>query len=154
MGPIATQITSLTVVYSTVYSDADQSKHQSSASLALVWGSHRDPVNSPHKWSVTRKMFPSDDVIMTCCNLSYDWLWWSAISHAISRRFPWLIVRSIVDHNDRSCDYLRLLLRLIFFNSIQSHGMSYNQSCEYPRNNRRLRLHSQVVEHWRLVFAG
>ena len=36
------QITSLTVVYSTVYSDADQGKHQSSASLAFVWGIHRD----------------------------------------------------------------------------------------------------------------
>ena len=64
MGPIATQITSLTVVYSTVYSDADQGKHQSSASLAFVWGIHRGPVNSPHKWPVTRKMFPFDDVIM------------------------------------------------------------------------------------------
>ena len=39
---IASQITSLTVVYSTVYSDADQRKHQSSASLAFVWGIHRD----------------------------------------------------------------------------------------------------------------
>ena len=36
MGTIASQITSLTVVYSTVYSDADQRKHQSSASLAFV----------------------------------------------------------------------------------------------------------------------
>ena len=38
MGAIASQITSLTVVYSTVYWDADQRKHQSSASLAFVWG--------------------------------------------------------------------------------------------------------------------
>ena len=37
MGPVASQITSLTIVYSTVYSDADQRKHQSSASLAFVW---------------------------------------------------------------------------------------------------------------------
>ena len=64
MGTIASQITSLTSVYSTVYSGADQSKHQSSASLAFVWGIHRGPVNSPHKWPVTRKMFPFDDVIM------------------------------------------------------------------------------------------
>ena len=64
MGTIASQITSLTIVYSTVYSGADQSKHQSSASLAFVWGIHRGPVNSPHKWPVTRKMFPFDDVIM------------------------------------------------------------------------------------------
>ena len=64
MGKIASQITSLSIVYSTVYSDADQRKHQSSASLAFVWGIHRGPVNSPHKWPVTRKMFPFDDVIM------------------------------------------------------------------------------------------
>ena len=46
------------------YSGADQRKHQSSASLAFVWGIHRWPVNSPHKWPVTRKMFPFDDVIV------------------------------------------------------------------------------------------
>ena len=64
MDAIASQITSLAIVYSTVYSDADQRKHQSSASLAFVWGIHRGPVNSPHKEPVTRKMFPFDDVIM------------------------------------------------------------------------------------------
>ena len=64
MGTIASQITSLTIVYSIVYSDADQRKHQSSASLAFVRGIHRGPVISPYKWQVTRKMFPFDDVIM------------------------------------------------------------------------------------------
>ena len=42
MTTMTSQITSLTVVYSTVYSDADQRKHQSSATLAFVWGIHRD----------------------------------------------------------------------------------------------------------------
>ena len=64
MTTMASQITSLTVVYSNVYSDADQRKHQSSASLAFVRGIHRGPVNSPHKGPVTRQMFPFDDVIM------------------------------------------------------------------------------------------
>ena len=64
MSMMASQITSPTLVYSTVYSGADQRKHQSSASLAFVMGIHRWPVNSPHKGPVTRKMFPSDDVIM------------------------------------------------------------------------------------------
>ena len=64
MGAMASHITSLTIVYWTVYADADQRKHQSSASLAFVWEIHRGPVNSPHKWPVTRKMFPFDDVIM------------------------------------------------------------------------------------------
>ena len=63
MGAIASEIASLTIVYSTVYSDADQRKHQSSASLVFVQGIHRGPVNSQHKWPVTRKMFPFDDVI-------------------------------------------------------------------------------------------
>ena len=64
------------------YSGADQRKHQSSASLAFVQGIHRWPVNSPHKWPVTRKMFPLDDVIMfnhnhnllsEHCPLSVSW---------------------------------------------------------------------------------
>ena len=57
-------ITSLTIVYSTIYSGSDQRKHQSSTSLAFVRGIHWWPVNSPHKWPVTRKMFPYDDIIM------------------------------------------------------------------------------------------
>ena len=69
-GAMVSQITSLMIVYSTVYSGADQRKHQSSASLAFVRGIHRRPVNSPHKEPVTRKMFPFDDVIMQLGALS------------------------------------------------------------------------------------
>ena len=54
MSAMASQITSLTIVYSTVYSGADLRKHQSSASLAFVRGIHRWPVNSPHKGPVVR----------------------------------------------------------------------------------------------------
>ena len=71
MGTIASQITSLMIVYSTVYSDVDQRKHQRSASLAFVWGIHRGPVNYPHKWPVTRKMFPFDGVIMCIFQIDY-----------------------------------------------------------------------------------
>ena len=67
MSGMASQITSLTIVYSTVDPGADQRKHQSPASLAFVRGIHRGPVNSPHKWPVTRKLFPFDDVIMIKC---------------------------------------------------------------------------------------
>ena len=63
-GHMASQITSTTNVYSTVYSGAYQRKYQSSASLAFVRGIHRWPVNSPHKGPVTRKRFPLDDFIM------------------------------------------------------------------------------------------
>ena len=58
MTTMASQITSLTVVYLIVYSGADHRKHQSSASLAFVRGIHRD------KGPVTRKIFPFNDVIM------------------------------------------------------------------------------------------
>ena len=92
MDAIASQITSLTIIYSIVYSDADQRKHQSSASLAFVRGIHRRPVNSPHKWPVTRKTFPFDDVIM-CCG------WVSATHDDVSKwnYFPrhWPFVRGI-----------------------------------------------------------
>ena len=64
MTAMASEITSLTIVYSTVYSGTDQRKHQSSESQAFVRGIHQWPVNSPHKGPVTRKMFPFDDVIM------------------------------------------------------------------------------------------
>ena len=80
MGTIASQITSLTIVYSIVYSDADHRKHQSSASLAFVRWIHRGPVNSPHKWPVTRNMFPFDDVIMSLGNCKRQY---STLSHQI-----------------------------------------------------------------------
>ena len=56
MSTMASQISSLTGVYSSIYSGTDQRKHQSSESLAFVRGIHRGPVNSPHKGPVTRKM--------------------------------------------------------------------------------------------------
>ena len=65
MSAMASQITSFTIVYTTIYSGADQRKYQSSASLAFVRGIHRWPVNSPHKGPIARKMFPFDDVIMS-----------------------------------------------------------------------------------------
>ena len=106
IGAVASQITSLTIVYSTVYSDADQRKHQSSASLAFVWGIHRGPVNSPHKWPVTRKMFPFDDVIMNtpCCIVLHLMLvYWSracVIAHSsdIVLVGQWYFTRHVITY--------------------------------------------------------
>ena len=67
--------TSITNVYSTIYSGADQRKHPSSASLAFVRGIHRWPVNSPHKGPVTREMSP----LMTSSCYSHSHLWWYTI---------------------------------------------------------------------------
>ena len=91
MGAMASQITSLTIINPSVYWGADPRKHQSSASLAFVWpGIHRWPVNSPHKWPVTRKMFPFDDVTMQWPGLKPTkmgrrWWWLSdPISHVLA----------------------------------------------------------------------
>ena len=79
MGAMASQISSLTRVYTTIYSGADQRKHQCYAPLAFVRGIHRWPVNSPHKGPITRNMFPFDDVItnipFTSPRHLEGWLW-------------------------------------------------------------------------------
>ena len=69
MSPMASQITSLTIVYSRAYSGTNQRKYQSSASLAFVRGIHRWPDNSPRKGPIMLKMFPFDDDIMTCMHI-------------------------------------------------------------------------------------
>ena len=70
MTQLASQITSLTVVYSAVYSDADQRKHQSSASLAFVWGIHRDRWIPRTKGQLRGKCF---HLMTSSCELSMFW---------------------------------------------------------------------------------
>ena len=89
MGAIASQITSLTIVYSIVYAGTDQRKHQSSASLAFVRGIHRGPVNSPHKGPVTRRMFPFDDAVMVR-NEIMDAMLWGTV-YALTRVLFWCL---------------------------------------------------------------
>ena len=105
MAVMASQITSLTTVYSTVYSVANQRKHQSSASLACVRGIPRWPVNTPHKGPVMRKMFPFDDVIVLC---SVCWTIWN--SH-------------------KSCKAIVLCPSIIFLKSFHSLLMEYSLYC-------------------------
>ena len=86
MSMMASQITSISIVYSTLCSNADQIKHQSSSmTLAIVRGIHRWLVNSPHKGPVTRKIFPFDDVIMTL--LLYNSIPWRCLFHCPIRCF-------------------------------------------------------------------
>ena len=88
MSAMSSQITSLSIVYSTVYSRRRSRKHQSSASLAFVRGIHQWPVNCPHKGPVTRKMFPFDDVIMVYCKLPNLSTWQQV---AFSVKMVWYI---------------------------------------------------------------
>ena len=113
MSMMASQIASLTIVYSSVYTGIDQRKHQSSTSMAFVRGIHRWPVNSPYKGPVTRKMFPFDDAIMSnvesvsrswyhhganlCCQSIRLWSWGITIGtiyctwldHSDNISYPW-----------------------------------------------------------------
>ena len=63
MSAMASQIISLTIVYSIVYTGAVNEN----MSLVFVRGIHQWPVSSPHQRPVTRKMFPFDDVIIGTC---------------------------------------------------------------------------------------
>ena len=148
MGAIASQITSLTIVYSTVYSYADQRKHQSSASLAFVRGIHWGPVNSPHKWPVTRKMFPFDDVIMNGPNLNdlievisgelrlvYKWVKLNKLSLNIEKtkvmlfipkNFSYLKVSVVVDnHPIKEVHYTKFLDDIIE----RTHWLHQQENC-------------------------
>ena len=62
ISAMASQITSLTIVYSTVYSGNDERKTSKLRVTGPCVGN--SPVNSPHKEPITRKMFPFDDVIL------------------------------------------------------------------------------------------
>ena len=64
MSAMVSQITGVTITYSTVCSGADQRKHQSCASLTFLRVIHRWPVNSPHKGPVTRKMSSFDNAMI------------------------------------------------------------------------------------------
>ena len=81
MDAMASQITSLNIAYSSVYSGADERKHRSSASLAFV--REQWPVNFPHKVPVTRKMFLFDDVIMSQ-HFEYADLYFTILDESLS----------------------------------------------------------------------
>ena len=87
-GAIASQITSLTIVYSMVYSGADQRKHQSSTSLAFVRGIYRGPVNSPHKWPVMRKMCPLMTSSWKIVKCATSWQWANSVRSTLRMKTP------------------------------------------------------------------
>ena len=119
MGAIASRITRLTSVYSTVYSEADQRKHQCSTSLAFVRGIHRGPVNSPHKWPVTWKLFPFDDVIMP--RVKHD---------------KWPIISMV-------CVVYRFHILIIAFNVVYRYDLKY--FVRYTNMECRIIIHSHCI---------
>ena len=95
MSATASQIIGVSIVYPTVYSDADKKKHQNSASLAFVRGIHRSPVDSLTKGQWRGKYF---HLITSSCHWDvvphiniYQWNWPSWVRlmtyHPICRTF-------------------------------------------------------------------
>ena len=138
MGAIASQITPASSLFTQV---ADQRKHQSSASLAFVRGLQWSPVNSPHKWHVTWKMFPFDDVIMHCCkqcftsmtyknlfNINSSMKWFFMTWPAYSDQAPlWTKATPLVlswPRMDQWCGYesAAFLTRTSFTNTLSAHN--------------------------------
>ena len=95
MGAMGSQITSLTIVYSTVYSGADQRKHQNPVSLAFVWGIHRSQMAS------NAEISPFDDVIMLVSKMIngklYLWYTEKISFHRINVLLFYRIVESTAD---------------------------------------------------------
>ena len=110
MGTMMSQISSLAIVFSTVYSGADQRKHQSSASLAFVRGIHRWP-EFPTQRASNAEMFPFDDVTM--CSAIHLPLLHTTASHTSQ----WLCTRFMLCcvllwlHIGRNYPYSKGLLR-------------------------------------------
>ena len=73
MSTMASQITSISIVCSTVCSGTDHRKHQSSTSLAIVREIQRWPVNSLHIGPVTRKCFHLMMSSWNCAHFCSEW---------------------------------------------------------------------------------
>ena len=114
MSSLASQITRLTIVVSTVYSRADKKKHQRSASLAFVWGIHQWPVNSPHKGPVTRKIFPFDDVIMFPIPVNKPLITFHYGNSGKGFTFILMIIHYHVRGNQRECSMLFFIVEVIY----------------------------------------
>ena len=131
MSTIASQITNITIVYSTIYSGADQRKHQSSASLAFVQGIHRWPVNSPHKGPVMRKMFPFDDVIMIAARVTYPINNMSLLLETLRTRFISFITSLPPGSSKGKCDHISRPWLYLYSNTT---SYRYRQTFNIRRN--------------------
>ena len=122
MGPVASQITRLTIVYSAVYSAADQRKHQSSASLAFVRGIPRSRwiVNDREAGDLRRNRAHYDVSVMIKTIMS-EWMGILVASLQCSRRIA--TVHSPLHFGKQPC-----LCQFGFLSLYQYHGsVSYTE---------------------------
>ena len=147
MTTIASQITSLTFVYSTVYWDADQRKHQSSASLAFVWGTHRDRWIPRTKGQLRGKCFH----LMT----SSWWLFTQLIIHAqlkenIKAPHDWYLWGEFT--GDQRIPHTRASNLECFHLMSSSYGIRTDFTAnQYPNNPNIIKLHVSVF--WMMIWS-
>ena len=129
MSAIASQITSITIVYWTVDSDADQRKHKSSASLGFWAGNSPGTGEFPHKWPVTRKIFPFDDIMWMLSHTAppMQFMSWSTMTKF--NLLEWFNICSVLHISGFSLSILCIILSFYFYFSISHHHNSlYNKS--------------------------
>ena len=161
MTTMASQITSLTSVYPTINSGADQRKHQSSASLAFVWGIHRWPVNSPHKGPVTRKTFTFDDVIMHLPTHNRQWEHYddrclSNYVHTFQIMFTALLAVRAITKNSSTFSATNISSNMIWFRQLHDtiKMKSNHIGINYNHNNIVIRSHIIIYNSVQnLIFA-
>ena len=130
MSAMASWVTGVSIIYSTVCSGADQTKkHQSFASLAFVMGIHRWSVNSPHEGSVTRKCFhlktsPWNMHTVLLCLFYCGWAI-SSVPHDVCDQF---------DHIFHGC-FTGTWAIMILPQYIRSNRGKYRQNCSQPNRN-------------------
>ena len=128
MSEIASEIPSFFIICSAIYSGADQSNHQSSASLAFVQGIHR--WHSPHKGPVTPLIFPFDDVNVIIKRGGWLWMYLQVMTseHGIVFRIteplwvsssyysyqPWLIIIYVLWHSTDSNSWASGLATILY----------------------------------------
>ena len=138
---MVSQITGLTIVYSTVYLDADRRKHQSSASLAFMRGVPRWPVNSPLKRTVTGKMFPCDDVLVYLnpgteneLHILSTVVFMITLTVGISPDTFWFLIISALWSGQHGRNFADDIVRCIFFseNAWFQFKISFRFVCKVP----------------------
>ena len=103
VGAMASQITSLTIVYSTVYSGTDQRNIKAPRHWPLC-REFTDDWWIPHKWPVTRKMFAFDDVIMTVYDMVNLLIGHTHVNQIMSRSREFQRNREVLDMFKRGFD--------------------------------------------------
>ena len=131
-------------------------KTSNSVSLAFVLGIHRGPVNSPHKWPVTRKMFPFDDVILPCHDDIVNFPSSKLYKFLVKSMHPLLCHRSVVDATPFLCSIFHESALTLTRNQwraiivFSDYRKSSNNS--HPKDGPNKKQSSQVFEHVAFLF--